>query len=160
MGPMDDYGAGGSSNGMNRFFVFLRRYWWVPALTLLLGIGGAAAFIVWAPPVYVSSASMWETERLHLSEGSLFTEDPQTYIGTQMEVLKSGRMWQAAMERLRASGTNAVPLGKDGLPLPVTLNFKEAPKSAVFLITASSADAAFSRNFLDALMNEYLEYKK
>jgi len=75
-------------------------------------------------------------------------------------VLKSGRMWQAAMERLRASGTNAVPLGKDGLPLPVTLNFKEAPKSAVFLITASSADAAFSRNFLDALMNEYLEYKK
>jgi capsular exopolysaccharide synthesis family protein len=69
-------------------------------------------------------------------------------------------MWQAAIERLRAAGSNAVPLGKDGLPLEITLNFKEAPKSAVFLITASSADPAFSRNFLDALMNEYLEYKK
>jgi len=160
LSPMDDYGANGSSNGRNRFFVFLRRYWWVPALTLLLGLGGAAAFIRWAPPVFVSSAAMWETEKLHLAEGALFTEDPQTYIGTQIELLKSGRMYEAAMERLRASGSNAVPLGKDGLPLQVTLNFKEAPKSAVFSITAGSADPALSRNFLDALMNDYLDYKK
>jgi capsular exopolysaccharide synthesis family protein len=132
----------------------------VPALTLLLTIGAAIGFIMWTPPVFVSSASMWETEKLHLSEGALFTDDAQTYIGTQIELLRSGRMWQLAIEHLRASGTNAVPLGKDGFPLQVTLKFKEAPKSAVFSITASSADPAFSRNFLDALMNEYLEYKK
>jgi len=157
---MDDYGAGGSSNGRNRFFVFLRRYWWIPVLTFLLTSGGAICFIVWAPPVFVSSAAMWETEKLHLSEGALFTEDEQTYIGTQIELLKSGRLWQLAIERLRASGTNAVPLGKDGLPLEVKLTFKEAPKSAVFSIAASSTDPAFSRNFLDALLSEYLEYKK
>jgi succinoglycan biosynthesis transport protein ExoP len=103
---------------------------------------------------------MWETEKLHLSEGALFTDDAQTYIGTQMELLKSGRMWQLAVERLRASGPHAVPLDNGGLPLEVKLTFKEAPKSAVFSMTASSADPAFSRNFLDALMNEYLEYKK
>jgi polysaccharide biosynthesis transport protein len=160
LGPMDDYGAGGSSNSRRRFFVFLQKFWWVPALTLLLTIGAAIGFIVWAPPVFDSFASMWETEKLHLSEGALFTDDAQTYIGTQIQLLKSGRMWQAAVERLRATGTNAVPLGKDGLPLEITLKFKEAPKSAVFSITASSADPAFSRNFLDALMYEYLEYKK
>ena len=136
-GPMDDYGAGGSSNARNRFFVFLKRYWWIPVLTLLLGGGAATGYILATPPVYVSSAAMWETEKFHISEGALFTEDPTTYIGTQIELLKSGRMWQAAIEQLRTSGSNAVPLGKDGLPLRITLNFKEAPKSAVFVITAS-----------------------
>ncbi len=159
-GPLDDYGAGGSSGGAQRFFVFLRKYWWVPVLTLLLASGAAIGFMVWTPPVYVSSAAMWETEKLHLSEGALFTEDATTYIGTQIELLKSARMGQAALERLRASGSNGVPLGKDGLALQATLNFKEAPKSTVFVITASSADPAFSQNYLDALMSGYLEYKK
>jgi uncharacterized protein involved in exopolysaccharide biosynthesis len=125
---MDDYGAGGSSNGWRRFFVFLRKYWWVPPLTLLLGLGSAVGYIHWSPPVYVSSAAMWETEKIHLNEGALFTDDSQNYIGTQIELLKSGRMWQAAIERLRAASTNAVPIGKDGFPLEVKLNFKEAPK--------------------------------
>jgi capsular exopolysaccharide synthesis family protein len=157
---MDDYGAGGSSGGVRRFFVFLRKYWWVPLLTLLLASGAAVGFILWTPPVYVSSASMYETEKLHLSEGVLFTEDATTYIGTQIELLKSVRMMQATLERLRDKGTNAVPVGKDGLPLKVILGFKEAPKSTVFVITATSADADYSQNFLDALMTGYLEYKK
>jgi capsular exopolysaccharide synthesis family protein len=158
---MDGYGAPpASSQGLRRFVVFLRRYWWIPLITLLLTGGTSIALIVLAPPVFVSTATMWETEKLHLSEGALFTDDSQTYIGTQMELLKSGRLWQLAIDRLKAAGTNSVPLGKDGLPLAVSLNFREAPKSAVFSITASSTDPAFSRNFLDALMSEYLEYKK
>ena len=158
--PMGDYGAGGSSGGIRRFFVFLRKYWWVPILTLLLAAGGAVAFILWAPPVYISTSAMYETEHLHLSEGALFTEDATTYIGTQLELLKSARMGRVAIERLRAAGTNGVPVGKDGLPLPVTLSFREAPKSTVFVITASSADPDLSQNYLDALMSGYLDYKK
>jgi capsular exopolysaccharide synthesis family protein len=157
---MDDYGAGGSSGRVRRFFVFLRRYWWVPVLTLLLASGAAICLAVWMPPVYVSSSAMYETEHLHLSEGVLFTEDASTYIGTQLELLKSSRMGQATTERLRAAGTNSVPLGKDGLPLQVTLSFREAPKSTVFVITASSADPALSQNYLDALMSGYLDYKQ
>ena len=160
LGPMDDYGAGGSSSGMHRFFVFLRRYWWIPVLTFLLAGGAAVGILVWTPPVFVSSAAMWETEKINISQGAFFTEDATTYIGTQIELLKSSRMGQAALESLRASGSNGVPIGKDGLPLQVTLSFKEAPKSTVFVITASSADAAFSQNFLNALMTDYLEYKK
>ncbi|HUD47640.1 MAG TPA: polysaccharide biosynthesis tyrosine autokinase [Candidatus Baltobacteraceae bacterium] len=158
-GLLEDYAAP-PSQGSRRFFVFLKRYWWIPTLTLLLSIGGAIAYIVWAPPVYVSQAIMWETEKLHLSEGALFTDDAQTYIGTQIELLKSGKMWQQAIERLEASGTNNVPLDKDGAPLDITLKFTEAPRSSVFAITASSANQAFSQRFLDALMAEYIEYKR
>lgn len=160
MDPMGGYADGGSAKSVRRFFVFLSKYWWIPLLTVLLAGGAAIAFIILTPPVFVSSAAMWETEKLHLSEGALFTEDASTYVGTQIELLKSTRMQQAALERLRASTTNGVPLGKDGFPVEIKLAFKEAPKSTVFVITASSADPAFSQNFLDALMNGYLEYKK
>lgn len=151
---------GASPNGARRYFTFLAKYWWIPLLTFVLAVSGAVALIVVTPPAYVSSAAMWETEKLHLSEGALFTEDATTYIGTQIELLRSPRMQQAALERLRAANSNGVPLGKDGLPMEIKLAFKEAPKSTVFVLTATSADAAFSQNFLDALMNGYLEYKK
>lgn len=158
--PTNNFEATAPARGVPRFFVFLRKYWWLPVLTLLLAAGAAIGLIMFSPPVYVSTAAMWETERLHLSEGALFTEDATTYIGTQIELLKSGRMAQATMERLRAQGSNGLPLGKDGLPLKVTLAFREAPKSTVFVITASSEDASLSQNFLEALMVGYLEYKK
>jgi capsular exopolysaccharide synthesis family protein len=157
---MEDYGAPSAASRVVRFLFFLRRFWWVPLLTLVLGLAGAAGYALWAPPVYVSNSAMWETEKLHLSEGAIFTEDSTTYIGTQIELLRSARMQQAALERLRTAGTNGIPFGKDGLPLQVTLSFREAPKTTVFVITASSADPAYSQNFLDTLMSAYLDYKK
>jgi polysaccharide biosynthesis transport protein len=160
LNSMDDYGAGGSSSGRRRFWVFLRKYWWVPVFTLLIASGTAIGYVTWAPPIFVSTAAMWETEKLHLSEGALFTEDATTYIGTQIQLLKSQRMSQAALERVKDLTTNGVPLGTDGSPLKVTLAFREAPRSTVFVITATSADPQYSQNFLDALMTGYLEYKK
>jgi len=63
-------------------------------------------------PTYVSSAKMWETEKLRLPEGALFTEDPQNYLGTQSELIRSGRMRQLTLARLQATGSNAVARGR------------------------------------------------
>jgi capsular exopolysaccharide synthesis family protein len=156
-GPVHGSGPGGAGGGVPRFLVFLRKYWWLPLLTFLLGSGIGAGLLLWTPPVYVSSAAMWETERLHLTGGELFTEDASTYIGTQIELLKSGRMAQTTQETLRS--TNGIPVGKDGLPMRVLLSFKEAPRTTVFVITASSADPSLSQNYLNTLMNGYLHYK-
>jgi len=103
---------------------------------------------------------MYETAKVYSQTGAPASDGGGNYLGTQIELLKSGRLRQATMERLQVSGTNAIPQGEDGLPLAVLLSFKEVPKAAIFAITASSADPALSRNFLDALMCEYLEYKK
>ena len=128
---------------------------------MLLGIVGAVAFIVIVGPVYESSSAMWQPERLHLSsEGAGFTDDAASYLGTQIELLKSSKLREDAFRLLQETDTNAVPIGKDGLPMPVTLTFKETPHSSVFVITASSADPVFSQKFLGALMTNYLSYKK
>jgi capsular exopolysaccharide synthesis family protein len=156
----EDYSAPASPFRIQKFIAFLRKYWWVPVLTLTLALGAATGYFLLAPPTFVSSAAMWETEKMRLPEGALFTEDPQNYLGTQTELLRSGRMRQLTLARLQAAGTNTVPLGKDGKPLGVKLKVTQAPKSSVFVVEASSSNPAYTQAYLDSLMNEYLEYKK
>ena len=156
----EDYSAPASPFRIQKFIAFLRRYWWVPVLTLTLALGAATGYFLLAPPTFVSSAAMWETEKMNLPEGALFTQDPQNYLGTQTELLRSGRMRQLTLARLQAAGTNTVPLGKEGRPLGVKLKVTQAPKSSIFVVEASSSNPAYCQAYLDSLMNEYLEYKK
>ena len=156
----EDYSAPATTFQVRKFLVVLRKHWWVPVLTLTLALGAAIVYFLLAPPTFVSSAAMWETEKMRLPEGALFTEDPQNYLGTQTELLRSGRMRQLTLARLQAAGTNTVPVGKDGKPLGVKLKVTQAPKSSVFVVEASSSNPAYTQAYLDSLMNEYLEYKK
>jgi len=108
------YGAGEYSSvqasgvDAQRYFGFVLRYWWVLALTLALALAAAASYVMYAPPTYSSEAKMWETEKMRLP-GESFTEDLQDYITTQITLLKSSKMEQLALQRLRAKGT-PVPL--------------------------------------------------
>lgn len=144
----------------SKFLVTLRRFWWLPVLTLLLGLAGAIAYFFLTPPVFYSVARMWETEKLRLPGGAAFTEDTQNNGGTQSELLRSERMRQLALQRLQSAGTNNVPKDKDGEPLEVKIRVVQAPKSSVFTVEASSPHPAFTPAYLNALMHEYMEYKR
>jgi polysaccharide biosynthesis transport protein len=160
-GPMDDSAAPASPFRVQRLLAFLLKYWWIPVLTLALGLGAGIALVLWEPPTFSSKARMWETVKLRLPEGSLFAEDVQNFLGTQTELLQSATLRDLALTRLRASGTNvAVPLGKDGEALPVLVRVAGSAKSSVFLLQATSSDQAYTQAYLDALMNVYLEYKR
>lgn len=146
---------------LQRLVPFLLRFWWLPVLTLVLSLVAATAIVWWKPPTFVSKGRMWETVKLRLPEGSLFSEDVQTFLGTQTELLQSDTLSDLALARLRSSSNNvAIPLGKDGQPLPANVSVKGSSKSSVFLIEATSSRAAYAQAYLDALMNVYLEYKK
>ena len=160
-GPMEGDGAPGAPSGIRRIVFFLRKFWWVPLLTLVLGLGAAAGYIrYWAQPDFVSSASMWQPEKLRLPEGASFSDEVQDYMGTQMALLRSEGMAQRVVARLRTANSNSVPLGKDGKPIEITITDKQVPKSTIYTIEAVSANPAYSQAYLDALLNEYLDYKK
>ena len=144
----------------DRFYIFLRRYWWVPLITLALSLGGAVSYIILAPPTFVSTARMWETEKMRLPEGEGFTQDLQNYLGTQIELLRSDKLGQMALGRLRGQRTNNIPLNKRGKPLKVRLRVIQAPKTAVLVVEAFSPDPAYTQAYLNALMEDYLDYKK
>jgi capsular exopolysaccharide synthesis family protein len=145
---------------IQRFFRFLRTYWWVPILTMLLLVGGALSYNFSRPPTYSSVTRMWETEKLSLPQSGGFTGDAATYYGTQIELLRSPTMHELALKRLQASGTNAIPVGDDGKSLKVKLQITQAPKSSVFAIEAFCSNPEYARAFLDAVTAEYIEYRK
>jgi capsular exopolysaccharide synthesis family protein len=150
--------AASSPFRMERLLVFLRRYWWIPALTTALGLAAALEYIRWAPPSYTSRASMWETEKLRLPDGGLFTGDAQNYFGTQIELLRTGELSERAIKHLQEAGTNV--LDKDGKPFETKLVISQVPRSSILLVDVSSTDAVFSQAYLRALLNEYLDFKK
>ena len=161
MGPMEEGGGQASSLDIGRLLVFLRKFWWIPLITLLLCAGAAATYLLkFADPTFVSKASMWEAARLRLpGESALFTED-NSYMGTQMEALKSSKIQSVTLASLMAAGSNSVPRDSDGNPLGVDIKLTAPPKGAIFILEASSPDPEYAQRFLNALMNQFLEYKK
>ena len=103
---------------------------------------------------------MWETEKLRLPGGELFSEDPQDYIGNQTELIQSDKLEQLTLAGLQTVMTNGIPRDKDGKPLKVKLAVKQAAKSSVFQVEASGSNPAYVQVYLDSLMNQYLEYRK
>ncbi|MBI1177178.1 polysaccharide biosynthesis tyrosine autokinase [bacterium] len=166
--PGVDYGydgttvdSGAQSLRVRRFLVFLRRYWWIPGLTLLLGLAGEAAYVKYKAPKFVSMSSMVETVKIRLPEGSLFSDDMDNFLGTLSEILQSGTLRDLTLQRLRDM-TNAVPipLGESGQALPVAINVAGSSKGSVFKITAASPGPLYTQQYLNALMAAYLDYKR
>lgn len=158
--PMEEGGGSASPFQVRRFLSFLRRFWWIPLFTLTLALGSAIGYIFWKPTTYVSTAVMWETAKVRLPEASLMSEDQSTFLGTQTELLKSPHLQAMTLESLKTSSTNAIPVGRDGKPLRVKITVSPVPKSSVFNVSASGSDPAYLQRYLDALLVQYLAYKK
>ena len=62
---------------------------------------------------------------------------------------------------MRASTNNApIVVDKEGEPLRVGIQVSGKPKSSVFNLQATSSNPLFTRTYLNAIMEAYLDYKK
>ncbi len=145
---------------VKKFVVYLRKFWWIPVITLVLALGISYYNYRALPLEYTAYASMWETEKLQLPDGANFSENHDTYFGTLTAVLQSPTLRQLALARLSMAGTNNIALDKDGNPISVQVNVFQAPRSLVYNLQAVSSSASFTPLYLDALMASFLDYKK
>ena len=159
-GNQDGYSAPAPAFHVRKILTSLHRLWWVPVLTVTLSAAAAVVYVLKSTPTYVTTASMWESEKLRLPGGELFSEDPQNEVGNQSELIRSGKLRQLTLARLQTLMTNGIPQGKDGKPLEVGLTVKQAPKSSVFSVEATGSDPVYLQIYLDNLINQYLEYRK
>ena len=144
---------------LQKFLYALRRFWWIILITTPLCVSVAVIKFFTTPPVFVSTAHMWETEKLDLPVQG-FSENSETYFGTLNDVLRSGTMRQNALALMMASGTNDIVRDKSGNPIAVQVYVTSAPKSSVFTLQAISANPAFTPAYLNALMTAYREYMR
>jgi capsular exopolysaccharide synthesis family protein len=146
---------------LQKFLLTLRLHWWIPAVAMAVSFAAAVAIFLLSPPIFVATGSLWETEKLQVPGGAAFTVDRDNYIGTQSQLLRSRMLRQLTLNWMRAnSTTNNIILGEDGEPLPVDIKVLASPKSSVYTIEARSANPAFTPFYLNALMKQYLEYRR
>ncbi len=136
-----------------RYLTFARRLWWVPVLTVAVAVCGRALYLALQPAAYTSTASMWVSGKLQIPESSLYSEEFQFFFGTQIELLQSDKIRQRALARVHS-------LHPDLPSTPVGVNISQSPKSAVFLLQATGTDPVYAQAYLNALIDEYLGYKK
>jgi len=137
----------------------LRRYWWVVPVCVGLCLGSVSFLTAKLPPTYESKARIWMRGKLNLSEGRGFNEE----LASQVEILGSTTVYQKAVDRLRQTHPDwdLGPTNADvAVAPPFKLDVKEIPKASVFELRAIGVDAVATRTFLDALMDEYLDFRR
>jgi polysaccharide biosynthesis transport protein len=159
-GPVGGAAGADPKIRMQKFLTALRKFWWVPLLTLITSVGLAVILIFYFPPKFISYALLWETENMKLPDGASYTEDPETYFGTLKEVLGTSTMQNNAFEIVRLSSAQVPTTGMDGKPLEVKIDVAQAPKSSVFIVEAESSNPDFTTAYLNALVSAYQEYKR
>jgi capsular exopolysaccharide synthesis family protein len=167
-----------SAMDVHKFIAAVLRYWRVPVLSVGAALAGVVVYILATPPTYVSGAKMWETEKMRLP-GETITDDMQDYITTQIQLLKSDKIKELALQRLLDQRT-PIPRVKQGRlgtllahltgqetddgglgrPIPVRLKVNQAPKTTVITFSAFSKNRAYTQAYLKAYMETFLEYKK
>ena len=155
-------GGKAASSPIRRYLVFLLRKWWIILLSVLFFGGLAAAYVAWWPQSYMAAAHMWAAGRmgLQIREGMIAPEDNQTYAGTQIELLQSGMMLSRAYRKVHDTLHIDFPTNSDGnLELPV-VKAGQLPKSAVLQLTAKGFSETSVVAFLNAVIDEYLAYKR
>jgi Mrp family chromosome partitioning ATPase len=94
---------------------------------------------------------MWMAGRLHTMQGAYYDEEWLSFLDTQTLLLESARVLQGAWERIgRPSLANWAP----------SVQAELSRKASVIELTCRGPDARLAGDFLDAVMQEYLAYRR
>lgn len=140
---------------MHRYLQAAWRWWWIPLLTLVLVGGPAIVYSTLAPPLYRSHAVLWMGERLQLPEGRMYAEELSGYLGTQVELLKSGLIQDRAWAGVRSQFPQ-VPTNE----LVFDLSARSSLKSSVLEVSATGRSPQATRAYVDGVIQEYLRFKQ
>ncbi len=104
---------------------------------------------------------MWVRGKMRLADVGQYTEDVQNFFGTQIQLIQSERLQLRAVDRVKSTQPNLKePKNELGQVKVPTVRIVQAPKSAVFVLEARSSSAEYARAYLDALVDEFLLYKR
>ena len=136
-----------------RYLSYLRERWWVVLVCIALATGAIVAYETIRADTYTSFAQLYTSGQVQLNVASIFDEESQTYFGTQIELFKSARLQGAAFDRI---GFVLKPRQKS----PVKLEVVQPMKTSILVLQATGSDPSLTQRFLQALIDEYLAYRK
>ncbi len=77
---------------LHRYKALLQRRWWIPVLTICLGLFVQAWLIYQTPPSFESRSKMMLAGKLNISQGAVYSEDNVNFYGTQIQLMQSAEV--------------------------------------------------------------------
>ncbi|HEY1770339.1 MAG TPA: polysaccharide biosynthesis tyrosine autokinase [Chthoniobacterales bacterium] len=138
---------------LHRYKALLIRRWWIPVLTISLGLFVGAWMIYQAPNAFLSTSKMMVAGKLNLSQNAVYSEDTNNFYGTQIQLMESDEVRQGAEAIVRATHPE-LPAGK------VTVSVSQRPRTSIFELEAVGSTPDYTQAYLNAAMQKYLDVKK
>src|SRR3954470_20449803 len=138
---------------LHRYKALLQRRWWIPVLTICLGLFVQAWLIYQTPPSFQSISKMMLAGKLNISQSAVYSEDSVNFYGTQIQLMQSQEVRRSA-EALVRSTHPQLP------PVPVDITVAQKPRTSIFDLQAIGASGEYTQAYLNATMQKYLDFKK
>ncbi len=133
--------------------VLLSRFWWIILLSISLGLAIQGYRELISPPQYFSTSQMIVSGRMALPDSSMYSEELANFYGTQIALMNCSQVRERAVARVRS-------LRPELKAVPVDINVQQAPNTSVFLFSSIGSQAEYTQAYLDAIMREYLAFKR
>src|SRR5438067_5353904 len=132
--------------------LFLRR-WWIPVLTICLGLFVEAFLIYQTPPSYQSTSKMMLAGKLNIAQGAVYSEDSVNFYGTQIQLMQSAEVRHSSESLVRSSHPELQPV-------PVEIFVIQKPRTSIFDLSAVGSEPQYTQAYLNAVMQKYLDFKR
>ncbi|HEY8671245.1 MAG TPA: hypothetical protein VIL63_10435, partial [Terriglobales bacterium] len=138
---------------LHRYKALLVRRWWIPVLTVCLGLFVGAWMIYQAPNAFLSTSKMMLAGKLNLSQNAVYSEDANNFYGTQIQLMQSDEVRGGAEALVRATHPELQPV-------KVSISVTQRPRTSIFELEAIGTTPDYTQVFLNAVMQKYLDVKK
>src|SRR3982751_1579621 len=138
---------------LHRYKALLQRRWWIPVLTICLGLFVQAWLIYQTPPSFQSTSKMMLAGKLNITQGAVYSEDTVNFYGTQIQLMQSAEVKREAEALVRSSRPELAPIKVD-------LTIVQRPRTSIFELSAIGAAPEYTQAYLNAVMQKYLDFKK
>jgi succinoglycan biosynthesis transport protein ExoP len=138
---------------LHRYKSLLLRRWWIPVLTICLGLFVQAWLIYQTPPSFLSASKMILAGKLNIGQNAVFSEDYTNFFGTQVQLMQSAEVRRSAEALVRSTHPEMQPV-------PVEITVTQKPRTSIFDLQAIGSTAEYTQAYLNALMQKYVDFKK
>lgn len=138
---------------LHRYKTLLQRRWWIPLVTICLGLFVQAWLIYQMPPSFQSTSKMMLAGKLNISQGAVYSEDNVNFYGTQIQLMQSAEVKHSAEALVRSTHPEMQPV-------PVEIMVLQRPRTSIFELIAVGSTGDYTQAYLNAAMQKYLDFKK
>src|SRR5215212_6776918 len=138
---------------LHRYKALLLRRWWIPLLTICLGLFVQSWLIYQTPPSFLSTSKMMLAGKLNISQNAVYSEDSVNFYGTQIQLMQSAEVRRSAEALVRSTHPEMQPIRVD-------ISVAQKPRTSIFDLQAIGSTPEYTQVYLNAVMQKYLDFKK